>query len=139
MLKIKILTVGKIKEQWLISALEEYEKRLLPSMQISWILAKNDEHLELLSQKEPFYICLDSLGEELTSSAFHKTLFSLLEKHASSLCFIIGGPLGLHKTLKRHFVLSLSKLTLTHQMCRLFLIEQLYRAVETWKGNPYGK
>jgi len=141
MFHIKIITTGKIKESWLISAIEEYEKRLTNIASISWVILKNDKELEKEALKEKAYICLDINGKLPSSLELSKMLMTLLEKEGSSLCLIIGGPDGLSSSIKKKALdlISLSRLTFTHQITRLILIEQLYRAFEIYKGSSYHK
>jgi 23S rRNA (pseudouridine1915-N3)-methyltransferase len=140
MLKVKILLVGKTKESWLEEALAEYLKRLKNTVSIEWIWAKDDVHLLELARKELHSICLDPSGKTFTSEQFSSFLFQNWEKHGSRLTFVIGGPDGLPQELKNHSLLiSLSPLTFTHQMTRLILIEQIYRAIEIYKGSNYHK
>lgn len=139
MLKIKIYSVGKTKESWLEDALEEYLKRLSPYMQIETLWAREDEHLIAILGSTPA-IALDPLGKEYDSPAFSRFLFQQFEKQGSRLTFVIGGPEGLPRSLKEHAMLiSLSKLTFTHQITRLVLLEQLYRAQQIQLCSPYHK
>lgn len=140
MYKIKVLTLGKTKETWLDEALEEFYKRLRGQMQIEWILAKDDAHLIQLVEKEPLYISLDPAGKTLGSEEFSAYILNCLREGGARLAFVIGGPTGLPPSLKRGaHTLSLSRLTFTHQIVRLILVEQLYRALEIEKGSPYHK
>lgn len=138
MFKIKVITQGKEKTSWLAEALSEYEKRLQKDFIFIWHLAKDDKQMESLLSQEKF-ICLDSQGKSLTSEKFSLKLFTLLEKYGSRLTFCIGGPNGIpsHIKKKADFILSLSSLTFTHQMTRLLLLEQIYRAEQIRKGSPY--
>lgn len=133
MYKVKVLSVGKNKETWLTDALHEYEKRLTPVASIEWVFVKTDAELAI---KEP-YIALDPNGELLDSPKWGRKILSL----GSRLTFIIGGADGLSKEILQNakLTLSLSPLTFTHQMTRLILIEQLYRAFEIEKGSQYHK
>ncbi len=135
MFKVKVITQGKVKESWLSLALAEYEKRLKGKMEIEWVLS-ND--LEELALNEPNLIALDSQGKSLSSEELSHALFT---KWGSRLCFVIGGAAGLNPKILKHAksVLSLSSLTFTHQMVRLILIEQLYRAIEIEQGSSYHK
>jgi 23S rRNA (pseudouridine1915-N3)-methyltransferase len=139
--KITIYTVGKTKETWLNSAVEEYTKRLKNTMQIHWVLCKNSEQLNSLLSKEKRYICLDPLGKLLSSEEFTKEIFKQLEIGGSRLNIVIGAAEGIDPLIKTSsaLLLSLSPLTFTHQLCRLVLLEQLYRASEIDKGTPYHK
>ena len=141
MYRIKIFTVSKTKEKWLQEALSEYEKRLKSIMPIEWILAKNNDQLETLLDKEPSYVALSPLGKMRTSEEFSTYLFSLLESQGSRLNLVIGGAEGLPDNLinKAKEQISLSPMTFTHQIARLILIEQIYRATEIQKGSQYHK
>lgn len=139
MFKVKISSVGKSKEPWLIAALSEYEKRLSRQMEIEWIFAKDDAGL--IEKITPPWICLDPEGEQLGSVGFTKKVQHLFASHGSRLHFIIGGAEGIPKPIleKSAWVWSLSKLTFTHQMTRLILLEQLYRAMQIDLGTAYHK
>jgi 23S rRNA (pseudouridine1915-N3)-methyltransferase len=139
--KIKILSVGKTKEPWLEEALAEYLKRLQGMISIEFILAKNDEQLLNLASKESTLICLDPKGEAVTSEQFCDCLFNNLSKGGCRLAFVIGGPEGLPSCLRigSYPLISFSHLTFTHQIARLILVEQIYRAVEISKGTKYHK
>ncbi|HEY4255174.1 MAG TPA: 23S rRNA (pseudouridine(1915)-N(3))-methyltransferase RlmH [Chlamydiales bacterium] len=133
MFKIKVYTVGKLKESWLQEALAEYEKRLSKRCQLEWILKD--------TLPEAPWIALDVRGELLSSEAFSKKWMQYLVKHGSRANILIGGPEGIPETLlvKSAWRLSLSPLTLTHQMVRLLLTEQIYRAFEIEGGSSYHK
>lgn len=141
MFKVKVLTIGKCKEAWLASALAEYEKRLEKSVRFEWAIAKNDGQLVEWALEEPYLIPLDPNGELLTSDTFSKKLLRLFEEKGSRLSFAIGGSEGLPAAILNRFPfrLSLSPLTFTHQITRLILIEQIYRAMEIEKGSGYHK
>ena len=141
MLKIKIYSVGKTKEHWLQEALDEYAQRLKPILSLEWILAKNDLQLKQLLAKESDFICLDPLGKQSSSEEFSTLLMSLFQKYDSRLCFVIGGAEGIAPEIKAKSVhmISFSRMTFTHQMTRLVLVEQIYRAIEIWKNSPYHK
>lgn len=133
MLKIKIISPGKIKEPWLKEALAEYEKRLTGTVSIEWILDDITPHTP--------YICLDPHGKPFTSPSFSKFLYQEWEACGSRLTFVIGGPDGLSQDLlsgARH-TLSFSPLTFTHQAIRPLLLEQIYRATQIEKGTAYHK
>lgn len=140
MLRLKIYSVGKNKDTWLEEAIGHYEKWLKPTMTVEWLWAKNDEQLERWVLQEPSFICLDPQGKLMTSEAFAVFLQDEWTRQGSRLTFVIGGAEGLPPTLKkRSLQISLSPLTFTHQMTRLILIEQIYRATEIAKGSPYHK
>lgn len=140
MLKLKILSVGKIKEEWLDEAFREYVKRLKRFVQIECSWAKDSHQLVEWAQKEIDYICLDPAGRLYKSEEFAQFLFEQWEKRGSRLTLIIGGAEGLPLELRQKGTLiSLSPLTFTHQMTRLVLIEQIYRTIEIQKGSKYHK
>ena len=135
MLKIKIFSPGKTKESWLIAALSEYEKRLSKELSIEWI--PSFEGLK----RVPRFICLDPQGTMFSSPEFSKFLYHHFEKEGARLHFVIGESEGIPQEIlsKASHKISFSKLTFTHQMARLILLEQLYRAVQIEKGTAYHK
>lgn len=144
MIKIKIFSVGKTKEPWLNEAFNEYIKRLSASVQVEIAWARDDAQLVEWAQKEHSYLSLDPNGRLLTSEEFSRFLAQQWEREGSRLTFIIGGAEGLPKEIKakgkeKGLLLSLSPLTFTHQITRLVLIEQIYRAIEIQKGSHYHK
>jgi 23S rRNA (pseudouridine1915-N3)-methyltransferase len=134
--KVKVLTIGRCKEEWLAAALAEYEKRLQGKLSVEWRLAKDDAQLVEWASGESI-IALDPKGELLTSEAWSQKMFQLGLK----LTFVIGGAEGLAPQIikEARFVWSLSPLTFTHQITRLILMEQLYRATEIQRGSRYHK
>lgn len=141
MYHVKIISVGKTKESWLNEALKEYEKRLSSHLKFSWVFTKDDASLESLLAKEPIFIALTLGAKEPTSEEFAKDLYFWLEKFGCKLTFVIGGAEGLSKEIenKAFTTLSLSKMTFTHQMARLLLVEQIYRSHEITRGSNYHK
>ncbi|HRD55371.1 MAG TPA: 23S rRNA (pseudouridine(1915)-N(3))-methyltransferase RlmH [Parachlamydiaceae bacterium] len=140
MLKLKILSIGKTKEEWLESALNEYMKRLKPILSIEFLLARSDEELLSLAEKEPLLVCLDPKGKKMDSAAFANYIQNKFVEGGSKLAIAIGGAEGLPEKLKSHKnLISFSDLTMTHQIVRLVLIEQIYRAFEIMKGSKYHK
>lgn len=141
MYRIKIFSISKTKEAWLLEACAEYEKRLKSIITLEWIFAKNNEQLKSFLSKEDTYIALTPEAKQLSSELFSEQTYSWLEVFGSRLSFVIGGAEGLEEELiKKAFdTISFSKMTFTHQMTRLVLIEQLYRATEIRKGSGYHK
>ncbi|MBS0628945.1 MAG: 23S rRNA (pseudouridine(1915)-N(3))-methyltransferase RlmH [Verrucomicrobia bacterium] len=139
--KVKIFSIGKTKEAWLKEALDEYSKRLGPILSIEWILVKDNAQLEAVLVKEDPFIALEPTGKMFTSEDFSKWLIQSLEAKGSRLNFVIGGAQGIPPEIsKRAFAkISLSKMTFTHQITRLILIEQIYRSFEIDKGSQYHK
>jgi 23S rRNA (pseudouridine1915-N3)-methyltransferase len=140
MLKIKVIAVGRPKEQWIESAISEYSQRLRGTMTVEWIWTASDAQQIKLVEQQNRVVCLDPQGKMLSSEEFSQFLFAELRQGGSSLCIVIGGAEGLPSVLRERYpLISFSRLTFTHQMVRLLLIEQLYRAVEIEKGSPYHK
>lgn len=140
MLRIKILSVGKTKEAWLEQALQEYLKRLQGRASFEFIWAKDDKQLLDLASRESLLVCLDVEGVMMNSEQFATFLHDKLQQGGSRLTLVIGGAEGLPPQLKQSTTLiSLSPLTLTHQLTRLVLLEQIYRAFEIAKGSKYHK
>lgn len=136
MFKVKVITVGKCKEKWLEMALFDYEKRMLGQVEFEWLLLRNEKELLKWSEANEF-IALDPNGKLFTSEKWSQEM----NKMGLRLNFLIGGSLGLEKKIlqKAKTIWSLSPLTFTHQMTRLILIEQIYRALEIEKGSKYHK
>jgi len=134
-LKKKIVAVGKIAP-FLKEAQEHYLKRLPKASVVEVKKGKNreEEGKLLLRRAEGFIVALDERGKELSSVQFSK----FLERYPK-ITFLIGGADGLSEEVKKRadFLLSLSKMTLQHDIARIVLLEQIYRANEILKGSPY--
>lgn len=140
MYRLKILSVGKTKESWLEDALQEYLSRLQSILAIEFIWVKTDKQLVLLASKEPTLICLDPQGQLFDSRQFSKFLLKKFDEGGSRLAILIGGAEGLPAEINARFPqVSLSRMTFTHQLTRLILLEQIYRAFEIEKGTHYHK
>lgn len=141
MFKVKVLTVGKTKEAWLSEALSEYEMRLKAKLQFEWRLCKSSAELAAEAIQEPFLLLLDPKGELLTSEQFSQKFFRLIEERGSRLSIVIGGAEGIPSEIGKrpHVKWSFSPLTFTHQIMRLLLAEQIYRALEIERGSAYHK
>ena len=150
-LQIKIHIRGHSRgggDAWVDEACTQYCDRLRSSgLQLTTIWHKNDSLLESAVKKESCPVTiLDESGPQLDSKSFGKKMFNRLEIGGSRLCFVVGGAEGLPSGLRpgavkltgtEHF--SLSRLTFTHQMARLLLVEQIYRATEIRRGSKYHK
>lgn len=140
MLKVKIISIGKWKEDWLKLAIDEYEKRLRPQLEFTWVYPKNDLDLIHLISLETNPILLDPRGILMDSLEFSQKLNKIFETQGSRASFVIGGPNGFPPELSSSYPRwSLSRLTFTHQITRLILVEQIYRALEISKKSPYHK
>jgi len=142
-LTTNIFIVGKKNggEEFIYKGYEMYEKRLTPVMKINTIFLKSDEALvEAIRATKGAVIALDENGSQYSSRDFSNVVYKGLEDGGATLSFVIGGFAGLPPEIKKSYpLMSLSKMTWTHQMARLLLIEQIYRAVEIRKGSGYHK
>jgi len=140
-IKIKLLSVGRTKETWLEEAIQEYVKRLSSEACFEFLWLKDDAALEHAMQKEKHLVLLDSRGRQMDSVEFADFLFREFEREGSRLTFAIGGAEGFSEKIKQQFPvhISLSKMTFTHQMIRVILIEQIFRGFEIRKGSQYHK
>ncbi len=154
-MNIKIIAVGKIKEQYLKDAIKEYEKRLSPFCTFSvvevqaeqindealWEKYKEIESERILAAIKPnsFVITLEISGKMLSSEEFAQKLKTIASDGINDISFVIGGANGLHEKVSSvaSFKLSFSKMTFTHQMIRLLLVEQMYRAFKINNNEPY--
>ena len=149
---IKIIAVGKIKEEYLKEAIKEYTKRLSKFTKVN-IIEVDDEDFDinktLLKEKEniikyinekDYIITLEIEGNQIDSIDFSKKIESTLN-HNSDITFIIGGSYGLHDDIKRmsNYKLSFSKMTFPHQLFRVILLEQIYRSFKIINHEEYHK
>ena len=139
--RVRVLSVGKTKESWLNAAIDEYLVRLRPNLAVDCEWVRDDDALVAKSREERgALVLLDERGRQLSSRDFSAFLYETLEQGGSRATFVIGGADGLPAALRDDATartLSLSKLTFTHQMARLLLVEQLYRGVEIRRGSKY--
>lgn len=153
-MKIKVLTIGKTKASYLQVGEEEYKKRLSFYTTLEWIIlpdvtSKGMSH-ELIKEKEaPLFLkhikaedkvwLLDERGKTFTSMEFSQQIQKNMNAGTKTLILIVGGAFGFHSSLydRADAKVSLSALTFSHEMVRLFLLEQLYRAHTILKGESY--
>jgi 23S rRNA (pseudouridine1915-N3)-methyltransferase len=144
-MKITIIQVGKTKESSYQEIEQEFLKRLGPYCDLQTIIIKTSdiatENIQI-QQKIPqgqIVVALDGRGAQFTSEEFATKLEKWRDLEGGKITFIIGGPHGLTpETLERVNVkLSFSKMTFTHQMVRLFLLEQIYRGFMILAGKSY--
>lgn len=154
-MNIKLIAVGKTDNPALQQLISTYEKRLsyyinfelqlLPDIKNSKSLSEEQQKIKegelILSYIEPSHhlILLDERGKEYTSIAFADELQKKMNSGIKQLTFVIGGPYGFSQAVyqRANSKLSLSKLTFSHQMIRLFFVEQLYRAFTILRNEPY--
>lgn len=153
-MKINIISVGKIKEQYFIDGIEEYRKRITKYSNIELITVmdeSNDLDEKTVKKKEgerilskipnnSFTIVLDLKGKELDSIEFAKKMDEITNI-SSTINFIIGGSLGLDDEVinKANYRLCFSKFTFPHKLMKLILLEQIYRSFKINNNESYHK
>lgn len=157
-MRVTIVCAGKLKEKYLTQGIAEYEKRLAPfcSLEIreiheermpaepseaekAQVLAREGERLLRQVPQGSYLFVLDVFGDEMSSEEFSAQLDRLALQGKSSLTFLIGGAFGLSEAVRAAADrrLSFSRFTFTHQMVRLLLVEQIYRAMKISRGEKY--
>ncbi len=157
MLKVKIISVGKIKEKYYIDAISEYSKRLSRYAKFSIVEVKEEnfvqepnesEKLEILSREGAnikkelggYIIAMCIEGKKLSSTDLSKVI-DKIKNTSSEICFIIGGSYGIDESIKKlaDLKLSISDMTFPHTLCRVILTEQIYRAFSIINDGKYHK
>jgi len=159
-MNIKLITVGKLKEKYLTEGIAEYTKRLsrfckvqvvelidektpqnASEAQNNQIMAREGERIQAKIGSRDYVIVLAIEGKQFPSEEFSQKLEAIAVNGYSDITFIIGGSLGLSKAIKQRANLKMSfgLMTLPHQLMRLVLIEQIYRAFMIQQGSPYHK
>ena len=157
MLTIKVICIGKLKETFLKSAIDEYSKRLskycklniveLPDEKIpdrlnesiaNEIKSKECSNIIRHLKDDSYIIALDLNGKQYTSEEFSKKIENI-SMTSSSITFIIGGSLGFNQSLLNmcHEKICFSKMTFPHQLIRVFLLEQIFRSFKILNGETY--
>jgi 23S rRNA (pseudouridine1915-N3)-methyltransferase len=157
---ISVITVGKLKEKYLKQGIEEYVKRLsayakidiieipdekapetLSEMEMLQVKAKEGERILAKISDDTHVIALAIEGKMKSSEELAETIDKLATYGKSKIAFVIGGSLGLSKDVMKRAndTLSFSKMTFPHQLMRLILVEQIYRAFRINRGEPYHK
>ena len=137
--RCRIIAIGKVRKTWVQEGIELYRKRL-PGLTIVELRdgnpEKEAESIRQTLRSDEWPVMLMEQGETLTSISFSERLSSL---GSQRLAFVIGGADGLTAELKglAHWKLSLSPMTFPHELARLLLIEQLFRAQAIQQGSPY--
>ena len=159
-MEIKIITVGKIKEKYLNDGIAEYAKRLSRYCRMEIVElkeAKLPDHASPAEEEQvktvegesilrslsadSYVIALDVKGKQLSSEQLSEKIENLALEGRSTVDFIIGGSLGLSEAVRKRadFRLSFSAMTFPHQMMRVILLEQIYRAFKISRNEPYHK
>ncbi|MCY6372070.1 23S rRNA (pseudouridine(1915)-N(3))-methyltransferase RlmH [Clostridium ganghwense] len=159
-MNIKVVSVGKLKEKYLKSAIQEYSKRLSRYCKLSIVELSDEKTPDNASEKEElqikqkegqrilnnikdneYVIALDLKGKMISSEEMADMISDLGVRGNSNIVFLIGGSLGLSdEVLKRaNYKLCFSKMTFPHQLFRVMLLEQIYRSYRIINGEPYHK
>lgn len=154
-MKICLLVIGKTDAAYIRTGIEEYEKRMGKYVNYEMKVLpdiKNSKHMSEGIQKEKegelireqlqagdFVVLLDERGKQFSSVEFSAYVAQKMQAGIKRMVFIIGGPYGFAEKIyeRGNDKISLSKMTFSHQMVRMIFIEQLYRAMTIWKGEPY--
>ena len=147
-MKISLVCVGKIKEKYLTEGIAEFTKRLTPYCKLEdnpspaekeQVLAKETERLINAIPASAYVVLLDLQGREITSPQLAELFDGWALAGKSHIAFVIGGAFGYTDALRRRADMrwSFSELTFTHQMIRLLLVEQIYRAFKISRGEKY--
>lgn len=159
-MKITVIAVGKLKEKFFREAVSEYEKRLgrycklelretadektpdgASETETEKILQKEGERIAKLLPEGAYVVTLEIGGRKFTSEGFAGEIEHLGISGESHIVFVIGGSLGLHNTIRKRadLAVSFSDMTFPHQLMRVVLLEQIYRAFRIMNGEPYHK
>ncbi len=155
MVKIQVICMGKTNHAALRSWLPEYQKRLAHYVRFEWVelpelkntknlreaVQKEEEGKRLLKQlnSQDTLVLFDENGSQHTSKGFADFLQKRMNAGTKNLVFVIGGPYGFSAEVyqRAQYKVSLSKMTFSHQMVRVFVTEQLYRAFSILNNEPY--
>ena len=147
---IRVVAVGKRHESWVAEGIERYETRLKKPFDVEWLIiahsafeadrARQEESERILSRlrDDDFVVLLDERGKNIDSPALSR-LYEDELSHGKQIVVIIGGAYGVDDRIHQRadMVWSLSKLVFPHQLVRLMLVEQIYRAQEIARGGAY--
>lgn len=157
-MKFTFLTIGKIREKWMRQGIDEYLKRLSPIAKVEIlspdeekmpenpspalkekVMEKEGEKLLKYLKDEDFLILLDLKGKPVTSEELAHIIRQKMVSGTSHFFFMIGGPYGNGENIRKRadLKISISAMTFTHQMARLILAEQVYRAMKIIRHEPY--
>lgn len=155
-MKIQIILIGKNKDKWIAEAMDDFLRKVRPYAEVEIDVLKEEkisksqnieqikreEGVKILTavKKDFFLVVLDDKGKKLDSHEFSDLISQKIDL-GQNLTFVIGGALGLSDDVKQKagLILSFSSMTFTHQMMRVFLIEQIYRGFNILKGTDYHK
>ena len=156
-MRLRFFWIGKTKDPLLVKVEEKYLQRIAQHLPVQTTLVpdfkkidprqesaqseREAQQIEKTLSPKTYLVVLDSLGEELTSPQLASSLADRMNRGVSEVTFLVGSHLGIPQRIKdrANLKLSLTKLTLPHELARVVLLEQIYRAVTIIKGLPYHK
>lgn len=154
-MQIKLIAIGKTDDKQLLQLIEQYQKRLKHYIKFDFDIIPDIKNVKNLSEKQQkekegdlilkkinstdVLVLLDENGKQFSSVDFSTYLQKKMNAGIKQLVFVIGGPYGFSDTVyqKAQGKISLSKMTFSHQMIRLFVVEQIYRGFTILKNEPY--
>ncbi len=157
MIRLKFIMVDRTRSSYIREGEEDYLKRIKRFISYKWtevkpvkitrgisdeeVIRREGKHIIEKIEQGDYLIALDKGGRQYSSEGFASLLRRLSVENRGQVCFIIGGPLGLSEDVKKKAdqAVSLSEMTLTHEMVRLILTEQIYRAFTIIEGHKYHK
>lgn len=155
-MKIVVLSVGRVRQRFVLDAEGEYLQRIKGSFQVELVelgmespesmkpaevQAREAEEVLKKTKSYDYLVVLDERGKEMTSKALSEFVQARMNSGIKSVCFVIGGAYGFAEKVRQEadLILSLSALTFPHQLTRMLLVEQLYRSHTLIKGISYHK
>jgi len=154
-MQIKLIAIGKTDDKQLLQLIEQYQKRLKHYIKFDLDIIPDIKNVKNISEKQQkekegelilkklnstdVLVLLDENGKQFTSVEFSSYLQKKMNAGIKQLVFVIGGPYGFSEAVyqKAQGKVSLSKMTFSHQMIRLFIVEQIYRGFTILKNEPY--
>ena len=147
---ISIVCVGNLKEKYLLEACNEYIKRisryekvevveLKESTLTPYTVALKNEAIEIKKHLKGYVIKMAINGKQISSEDLSSKMENIKTSGFSDITFVIGSSHGLDESIKANFDLSISKMTFPHQLARVILLEQIYRAISISNHTPYHK
>jgi 23S rRNA (pseudouridine1915-N3)-methyltransferase len=155
-MKVVVLSVGRVRQRFVLQGEAEYLQRIKGSYRVELIelgmespdslspaevQAREAEEVLRKTKSYDYLIVLDERGKEMTSKVFSEFVQARMNSGVKTICFAIGGAFGFAEKVRQEadLILSLSALTFPHQLTRMLLVEQLYRAHTLMKGISYHK
>lgn len=154
-MKIQVMALGRPREAFIAQGVEHYQTRLKPLLPVEWVflpetgkgknltqeqrkILESQEFLKRIGRQDVLFL-LDERGCQLGSEDLAEEIYARLGQGQGKLIFLVGGPYGTSDELQRrgNVIMSLSKMTFTHEMALLLLSEQLYRAAMIHSGSKY--